>query len=107
MSFKDLERLGYTVKESEVRERSLLGEEVRRRTVIVEGRDATLRLSQLGSRYRVVVVTGSEAKELLEGEGMDVSELGDDTILASASFRSVAEASMLLRRIASRLATRR
>ncbi len=106
MDFRDLEKLGYVVRSKLVKERSLLGGDVVRKAVVVEGRDVLLRLSEIGSRYRLVVIADSSAKEVLEEEGMDVAEIGEDTVMGSASYRSIVEASTTLRRLAAKFATR-
>ncbi len=106
MGFKNLEKLGYSVKEVLVKERTLLGEDiVSRRVVLIEGKDVVLRLSQLGSsRYRVVVVANEDVRDVLENEGLDVSDVGEGTLLASASYGDLASASIALRKLASKLA---
>jgi len=104
---EDLRKLGYRIVETRSIERTLLGERVERKTLLVEGKNLVMRVSSLGSsRYRVTVVTDEEYREVMENEGMDVAELSDGTIMASASFRSLGEALAKARTIALKLYNR-
>ncbi len=105
MVLDDLKKIGYRVNEIVVRERSLLGEEVTRRSIVAENRIAMLRVSELGGgRYKLAVVVDSDFKEILENEGLDVDEITDDTVIGTASFRSLSEAVSKMRTLAFKLA---
>jgi len=106
----DLKKLGYNVVEKEVKERTLLRSFVTKRILLAEGRNALLRLTTLSlDRYRLVVVTEDRnaIRSLLEEEGFEISSVAEDTIIASASFRSFVEALSKMKSIAVKLAVRR
>ena len=103
----DLSRLGYRVVEKRVVERNLLGERIERLQIVIEGRDVVMRLSELSStRFRLSLFVDEDLTELLESEGLEVSDLGEGTVMASTSFRSLAEALSFARSLATKLAGR-
>ncbi len=111
MVLNDLKKLGYNVVEKLVKERTLLEDTVMRRVLLIEGRSALLRLTELGTdRYRLVVIAYSEAEDvrsMLENEGLEVSSLAEGTLMGSASFKSFSEALHRMRSIAIKLASLR